>query len=340
MADENIVAAGGGWPVLREAGVSTQVETGLWRLTGRAAELETFDAAWGTKSCRGFLIVGEAGVGKTRLAEECLAHAVKAGWQARRATASAAAAAVPLGAIAHLIPPGVDLSDPVKAFTDTAAQLSGAKRQRWAFLVDDLHLLDAASVVLLRQLMDAGIARVIATVRTGEPTNEAVTALSHDDTVRWLELDVLDQKQVERLLRVALGASVEQRSLHDLYKASGGNVLYLRELVLGALARGALTSDGEIWRLSTDRPVGTPRLAELVGVRLAAAAAEDKPVLELLALTEPLPLADAQQVAPTDVLADLESAGLIRTFQDRRRTTVALAHPLYGEVLRAGMVPM
>jgi len=52
--------------------------------------------------------------------ERFLALAARAGLTGDRATASAAAAAVPLGEIAHMIPPGLDLPDPVRGFASVA----------------------------------------------------------------------------------------------------------------------------------------------------------------------------------------------------------------------------
>ncbi|WP_371670902.1 LuxR C-terminal-related transcriptional regulator [Streptomyces sp. NBC_00289] len=308
-----------------------------WPLTGRDGELEAFAAAWADRRCQGVVIFGPAGVGKSRLAEECLARAVHDGWKGSRASASAAAASVPLGAIAHLLPPGVDLSDPIKGFAAIARTLARPQRARWVLWVDDLHLLDAASAVLLRQLLDARAVRLIATVRAGEPAGDVVDALAGEDTLRRIDLTAFSGEQVERVLRAALGGPVGRHTVHYLYGASGGNAMYLHELVLGALAVGTLASDGEIWELTEDRPVATPRLIELIGARLATASERGRPVLELLALCEPLPLADAEAVGSLQMLADLERTELIRVHRDRRRTTLALAHPLYGEVLRADM---
>ncbi|MFI1050144.1 LuxR C-terminal-related transcriptional regulator [Streptomyces griseoruber] len=305
---------------------------------GREGELEEFTAASQDRTCRGFLVYGAAGVGKSRLAEECLERAAADGSRVGRATATAAAGAVPLGAIAHLLPAGVDLGDPVAGFAAVAAQLAtGRGEPQRVLLVDDLHLLDPASAVLLRQLMDAGAVRLIGTVRTGEPYGEAVAALTGGDAVRRVDLAVLDPGRTGELLAAALGRPVARHTVHELSAASGGNVLYLRELVLGALAAGDLTEDGEIWQLREGRLPGTARLAEVVGARLAGADPAGRPVLELLALCEPLPLADAESVAAPHAVAALERAGLIRVAQERRRTTVSLAHPLYGEVLRAGL---
>ncbi|WP_329319989.1 MULTISPECIES: AAA family ATPase [unclassified Streptomyces] len=258
---------------------------GRWPLVGRGPELDAFAAALSDPARRGFVVGGPAGVGRSRLAEECLDRAAAAGFRTGRATASAAAGAVPLGAIAHLLPAGVDLSDPVAGFAAVVKALAaGPGQRRRVLLVDDLHLLDAASAVLLRQLMDAAAILLIGTVRTGEPHGKAVTALRGGDEVSRVDLTVLPPERTESLLHTVLGGPVDRRTVHELALAGGGNVLYLRELVLGALAARDLTEDGEIWHLREGRLPGTARLTEVIDARLAAAATAGHPVLELLAL--------------------------------------------------------
>ncbi|MER6434571.1 LuxR family transcriptional regulator [Streptomyces sp900105245] len=309
-----------------------------WPLAGRKDELQRISQAWQNQRTKVLLLTGPAGVGKSRLADECLTQAVRGGWRGARATATAAAAAVPLGAIAHLLPPSVDMSDPVRAFSQVAAVLAGPQRNlRWAILVDDLHLLDTSSAVLLRQLLDSDGIRLIATIRSGEPVGEAVQALTGGDRSYRIDLGAFDQRQTEEVLQAALSGPIGQRTVHTFWAASRGNALYLREMVQGAVAASTLSSDGEIWELAKGGLPSTPRLVELIGSRLAGAEAEDRELLELLALCEPLSLEDAATVVHPQSLTNLESTGLIQMRQDRRRTTVALAHPLYGEALRADM---
>lgn len=308
--------------------------TSRWPLVGRDEELAAFAEAWASRRCRGLVIVGAAGVGKTRLADEYMAQAVRQGWAGGRATASAAAGAVPLGAIAHLIPAGVDMSDPATGFAQVATALGGPQRHRRVLQVDDLHLLDAASAILLGQLLDAGVIRLIATVRTGTTPVEAVNGLVGADRLLRVDLAPFDQDMVEQVLEAVLGGPVSRRAVHTLYEASGGNALYLHELVHGAQTSGALSRTDGVWDLSEGALAGTPRLTELITARLDTATPAARPVLELLALCEPLSLGDS---GPMAVLAELEAAGLIRVHLDGRRTAVALTHPLYGETLRTDM---
>ncbi|WP_181764391.1 LuxR C-terminal-related transcriptional regulator [Streptomyces albidus (ex Kaewkla and Franco 2022)] len=308
-----------------------------WPLFGRDEELDYLTQALSEYS--GMVIFGQAGVGKSRLAEECLAGAERSGFRVGRAVASTAARTVPLGAIAHLLPTGVDLSDPVKGFAAVADALRGSNSQdsqdRYAVFVDDIHLLDATSAMLLRQLMDAGVITLIATIRTGEPPSEAVQALTSGESVRHVELNAFDLQQTEALLQEVLGGPVGQRTVRDLHQVSGGNVLFLRELVRGALEGDALVNDGEVWEADPCAGWNTMRLTELIRVKVDSVSGCARDALELLACCGALPLTAIEATAPLGVLVDLERNGLIHFDTDRRRTRVSLTHPLYEEVLRA-----
>lgn len=308
-----------------------------WPLVGREPQLQAFERTLGDPLNRAFIIYGPAGVGKSRLAEECLQRAVRAGFKSGQATASAAAAAVPLGAIAHLVANGSAAREPVASFTSLQRTLAGEGERPWVMLVDDLHLLDATSAMLLRQLMDANTIRLIGTIRSGKEISDAVSMLQHGDAVHRVDLAELNESQVKDLLRSVLGGSIGLRTVREMFTVSGGNVLYLRELVLGAVESGSLRYDGEVWQLAADSISGTPRLAALIESRLAGAGAAGRPLLELLALCEPLSLGDLETVASLEIQNNLEAAGLIQVTTHQRRSTVSLAHPLYGEVLRAGL---
>ncbi|MEO3808317.1 LuxR C-terminal-related transcriptional regulator [Sphaerisporangium sp. B11E5] len=333
--------------------------TGRWPLVGRDAETARFAEVLADRWSQGFVVCGPRGSGKSRLVEEFLAAAVAQGYQTVRAATSEAASTVPFGAVAHLLPPDVHPANPVAGFVSVSRALAGT-RDRLVVLVDDLDLLDQASVVLMRQLMDVGLIFVIGAIRAGGPASEAVEALPWDAGVHRADLAELGGDAVEDLLRAVLGGPAGRRTLHELFTLSGGNALYLRELVLGALRAGALTSDGTLWELTGDAwraaasqdpagdawrgsavsrdPAGdvwpvTPRLAELVGARLAAAGEPARPLLEALALCGTLGPLDL--AASPRHLIELEQAGLIRASGEGRRVSLTLAHPLYAAVLRA-----
>ena len=120
-----------------------------------------------------------------------------------------------------------------------------------------------------------------------------------------------------------------------LFDRSGGNPLFLRELVLAALETGLLGDQRGLWRL--DRPIGpVARLSELIDARLADLGDREREALEIVAFAEP--------AQPECRAADRRHRSRVardgRAHQrDSRRcqARVRLAHPLYGDVLRTGL---
>ncbi|MFF3313424.1 LuxR C-terminal-related transcriptional regulator [Streptomyces sp. NPDC002952] len=309
-----------------------------WPMVGRDEEIAELKSAWSSRKSRILIVSGPAGVGKSRLVDEFLGLLSAQGVSCRRVVATVSAAAVPLGALAHLIPDGVDLSDPVHGFAAVARAMAGENQSDTAMLVDDIQLLDGTSAVLLRQLLDAGAVRIIATLRTGHPVAEAVASLIHGDAAHWVDLGELDETRTDQLLQATLGGPVARSALQMLHTAAKGNALYLRELVHAALVTGRLSHDGETWDLSVDWVPAATRLSALVGARMAAVEPEARIALDLLAVCGPLSLGDLEAVTSAATLARLESDALIQCRTARRRTEVSLAHPLYGEILRT-MLP-
>ncbi|MFF5114250.1 LuxR C-terminal-related transcriptional regulator [Streptosporangium sp. NPDC000509] len=320
----------------------TTVETVVrrWSLVGRDAELEAFKAVLHETGYKGFLIFGEPGVGMTRLAEECLAVAALRGHAVGRAAATGAAAEIPLGAVAHLLPDGVDLSDPIAGFATAVRLMSRAytATARLVLLIDDLHLLDSASVMLLRQLMETDAVFLVGTVRSDASSLESVVTLGRGDAVHHADLAPLTWREVNELLQHALAGHVHRETVDRLHAASGGNPLYLGELVRGALAEGRLTNDGEVWQLVAGEPLPvTRRLTDVIRHRLATVVPRGRRLLDVLALCGPVSVADLEREPDTEILDELERAGLVTVVREGRRTYARLAHPLYAEVLPPGI---
>jgi DNA-binding CsgD family transcriptional regulator len=78
-------------------------------------------------------------------------------------------------------------------------------------------------------------------------------------------------------------------------------------------------------------------LVELVALRLGDLSQSERSVLELLALGEPLGPAELARLADPPAVDALEEKGLIASATDGRRIEIRLAHPVYGDVVRAGI---
>jgi ATP/maltotriose-dependent transcriptional regulator MalT len=318
------------------------VASGRWPLVGRHEDLESITDAVLHGGAGAVLLYGPAGVGKTRLADEALDVARRNGREVGRVSAGAGAEGLSLGALIPLLPVEVvDVRfDPVALFaTVTDAFRARAGDTPYVLFVDDLHRLDAASSTLLGQLVDAGAILLLATVRSGETVEGAASELWRRDHVLRIDLDNLRDESVDTLLHLALGGPVEAATVTAIATASRGNVLFVRELVLGARAAGRLVEHQGVWRL-TGPLLATDRLAEVVDARLGALTDDAADLLATLALLAPLGLAELETRFGADQVASLDTAGLLDLRTDRRREEVSLAHPLYAEVVRDRLSPL
>jgi ATP/maltotriose-dependent transcriptional regulator MalT len=309
-----------------------------WPLARRGSELDDFIAALDSAGTNVVVLYGPAGVGKSRLADAFLAAAEGHKRLTARVTGSAAAALMPLGALAPVLPHDLDASSSARELFDrTRSELQSlGGEDRLVLLVDDAHLLDTSSSVLLTQLIDAGAVFVVATIRDGEAVPDAVAGWWRGERALRMDLKDLDQAATAEVLRLALGGEVGADTVRRLHVASGGNPLLLRELVLQTLAADRLRDDSGTWRIVGAIPP-SQRLSELFAVRLAALGEPERHVLQQLALCAPLGPAELTEPGASADLEALERAGLIRVILDDHRQQLALAHPLYGESLRAGL---
>src|SRR6516164_10609988 len=286
-------------------------------IVGRDPELAVFDRALSSGEYAGLVIHGRAGVGKTRLADECRMSAAAGDQPTERVVGSRTTALLPLGAVAALLAGGLGLPGPdgqlstVALFERTRRALQERHHgRRLVTVADDVPLVDSSSLALLGYLAAQGTIFLIATVRTGEPAPDLVTDLWRDGRVARVDLADLSRTHLDTLLHLALGGPIEAGAARHLWEVTRGNPLYVHELVLGALESGALVERSGVWHLEGRWPA-TSRLLDLVEQRIGGLSAEARSVVELLALCQPLELGYLETVAPIGVLESLEQAGLV-----------------------------
>ncbi len=306
-----------------------------WPLVGRGDELALAQESLRRRSC--VVLAGAAGVGKTRLAREVLA-ANAGGATPQWVAATRSAATVALGAFAHLVP-GESLA--VGEGQDRRAVIFDAivralahhsAQGRPVVGVDDAHLLDDASATLVHLLVTAGAARVVVTVRSGEPTPDPVVALWKDEHALRIEVQPLSRIEVNELLAATLRGTVDGGTARRLFDVTRGNALFLRELVDEGLASGALIEEAGVWRWNGPLHPGV-RLRDLIAERLGGLDDTERDALELVALGEPLTGTVVDRLVPGDVLRRLERRRVVEVGRVDGRLELRLAHPLFGDVL-------
>jgi DNA-binding CsgD family transcriptional regulator len=201
-------------------------------------------------------------------------------------------------------------------------------------LADDSQHFDEASAGLLHQLAAAGQLVVIVTTRSGTDTPPALTELWKDGFAERIELQNLSRRETAELLAAGLGGPVRDSSANRLWQVTGGNPLYLREVVLASEETGALNKVDEEWRWDGAWASGA-RLREIVAGRLGRLDPDELTVMEMIALAGSLPLTVVTAASSALAVQDLETRGLLRTERIGRRLEVEIAHPLHAEVVRA-----
>lgn len=308
-----------------------------WPLIGRSEETGVIEAALSASDASGIVVYGAAGVGKSRLAREALSAAESQGWECRWAAGTSSARGIPLGAFTAWAPSGV--TDTVQllrgVIESLTAPTSGGTVVLW---VDDVHLLDDLSIFVVHQIVQRGAAKVILTIRDGEPIAAAVQEIWTVGQFDRLDLQPLSVEETTTLLSATLEGPVDPGAAERLWKLTRGNVLYLRNIVEQEVADGRIVQRSGYWRWLGD-PVMPPGLVELIESRIGALPAPVSDVIDALAVGEPIELAALRRIADPAAVEEADTRGLIALEPVVGGVEVRVAHPLYGEVRRGRAAP-
>lgn len=304
-----------------------------WPLTGRDEEIGLITEVLTGDGCRGIVLAGRAGVGKSRLARESISALAAQAWSVRHIAATATGRFVPLGAFAQW----VDECDgtPLELARTVIRALSAGATGRLLVFVDDAHLLDDLSALVLHQLAVQGAATVLLTIRSGKPSPDAVTELWKDGVIRRLELQPLSRTESDDLLLHVLGLPPDRECGELLWRLTQGNVLFLRQLVEQEQAAGRLVHEHGRCRW-IGPSAASPSLVEVVEHQIGAMSDAVRDVVDLVAVGEPVDWHVMVNLVDADALEEAERRELIRTTDG----AVYAGHPMYAEVLLAQCGPL
>ena len=307
---------------------------GAEQLAGRDSELKVICRALsGAGNHAGVVIAGAAGVGKTRLAREALRRAGASGERTKWIVGTESARALPLGAFIGSL--GGEMSDPLTNVRRVINSFVAQQRQgRVVVGVDDAHLLDGLSALVVHQLAQSGGARLIVTVRTGGDEPDAVTALWKEGLLARLDLEPLSAAATREVIETNLGGPVDARSAARFRKLTGGNTLFLRQLLSDQVAAGRMRKSAGVWMWDGDVAVSAS-LSDTVARQMGRLTPRVATVVDTLSQCEPLAMEVLCDLVPRRDLAVAESMGLVNVERTASGPTARLAHPLFGELRRA-----
>jgi DNA-binding CsgD family transcriptional regulator len=303
-------------------------------LTGRDSEFAFIRRSLtGAGSHSGVVIAGAAGVGKTWLAREALRRAEAAGERTKWIVGTESARALPLGAFIGEL--GESMSDPLTNVRRVISSFVAQQRRgRVVVGIDDAHLLDGLSALVVHQLAQSGGARLVVTMRTGSEEPDAVTLLYKDGLLARLDLEPLSAAATREVIESTLGGPVDARSAARFGKLTGGNALFLRQLLADQIAAGRMRNLAGVWMWDGDVAVSAS-LSDTVGRQMGRLSPRLATVVDTLSQCEPLDVDVLCDLVRRADLAAAERMGLVSVERTGGRLTARLAHPLFGELRRA-----
>ncbi|ORA14225.1 LuxR family transcriptional regulator [Mycobacterium arosiense ATCC BAA-1401 = DSM 45069] len=284
----------------------------------------------------GVALVGDSGVGKSTLARMLAKTVESAGRTVRFALGTKTGYAVPLGAFSRSVSLGVTHEPAIML---AAAHNTLSQEKNLVMVVDDAQLLDPLSATLVNQLAAGRSARLIVTIRSGEPVSDAVTALLKERILLTVHVDPFTREQTAQLAGAVLGGPVDFRLVDELFERSAGNPLLLRGFLAAGHESGALVQTEQGWQLRG--PLRADReLHDALEFQLQSLSAAELEVVEILATAERLKWEVLRDVCDAEAVASLERRGLIQLVADGSHTLAQLNHPMLGEAAtrHAGMV--
>jgi DNA-binding CsgD family transcriptional regulator len=316
---------------------------GGWPFVGRAAQLEQLAGL--TAARTSVLLVGDPGIGKSALAARLAEGLARAGRPVGAVSGQALSGRVPFEAFATLLSsaspadpaePADGQLTPRRVAEQVHRVLRAAARDDVLLLVDDAHLLDEASVLVLHHLVVDALATLVLTSSAPLQLPEAVRRLVHEGRCRSVEVTGLADADLAVALEQALGAPVEPRTERTFLRRAEGNPLLLRDLLAAAEDAQSLALVDGVWRLVRDAPLART-IRDLVAGRVAELPPDQLAALETVAATEPLPTDVAAGLVGWEVLEALEAARLVAVREELGRSQVSTAHPVYGDAIRADL---
>jgi DNA-binding CsgD family transcriptional regulator len=345
-------------------------------LVGREREQATLrDALAAALAGRGSLVLigGEAGIGKTALAEALLVAAEEQGACVLVGRCYDLSETPPYGPWAEaldrvptddnfpalpraVLPSGRDgaaLASQETILHRVSDYLTAlAARHPLILLLDDLHWADPASLDLLRILargLDQQPILVLATYRADEVADDHALAallplLVREARAARLDLRPLDQDAIGILIttRYGLGVADRDRLAGYLSRRTEGNALFLGELLRTLESAGMLHQSADRWLLGDLAGVPVPPLLrQVIAGRLARLGDEDRRLLAVAAVLGQEPpfalWATVAEVEAEALLATAERTVAVRVLEPTD-DGVRFTHALIRETLYAGVL--
>lgn len=292
---------------------------------GRSDELERLRAALRNRETRLVVVTGEGGVGKSHLLE-VVANEVGA----VRAFGTAAIAQVPLGAMTHLV------RTTSLTLTEMVADVVSAVPVGGVLAIDDIDQCDEVSLGVALRVARDHARTLIATVRTVDGVlPQAVAEFAYDAGSEVVRLGPFGRAETEAFVESLLGDVVDAGVVAEVWQRTGGNALFIAQIVKEARECQTLTRSVSGWVAHGQLAVPA-RLRQLLVARIGGLDPAAREGACFLAAVGSIGIREVEESARRGPLERLVDAGVAAWDRDVLR----FVHPLFAEVLWEELSPL
>ncbi|NMR28224.1 LuxR C-terminal-related transcriptional regulator [Crystallibacter degradans] len=204
--------------------------------------------------------------------------------------------------------------------------------------VDHGEFLDDVSAAILAQLCMNKSITLVGTFDDTFPMGEEAAVLCHDDKLAMVRLEPLSMSSAAVMLAVGLRGPTSFAVVQELWKCSNGNQRLIKALALEWKKSGHLKETPGGWILSGTVAPLDGHVSDIWKSRLALLTAGQRSFVELIALSEELPLGTALQLTdPADLDAVYEQ-GLLR-FSSGHPVRIRMRNDMAGPIVRSQVPP-
>ncbi|MDR6557086.1 DNA-binding CsgD family transcriptional regulator [Arthrobacter pascens] len=308
-----------------------------WSVPARSADLESIRNALTDSDSLGVVITGARGVGKSSLARTAVADLGPDVW-ALQLRSPLAGSQTSYGCLAFLLArlPQSAMGSPTAILQGITSLIkSDAGGRECIITLDTTGMIDDMSAGILLNIMLTRTARVIAIAPGTSDLPADFHWLLTDRRLTEVRLENLNELQTRQVLLTLLGHRVSASLVSTYHAIVGGNPLLLKALVTEQQQSGNLVLSDSVWTLR-DKVVldGAAGLDDIVRSRWSRETPESREVMEMLSCARRVPLSRLTELYGTDIVADMEDAGLLKV-GDTEERWVSLREQYLGDVVRS-----
>lgn len=298
------------------------------------------------------LLIGEAGSGRHVLAQQAISSVGGAeegptSPDVVTLNASATVQEIPFALLRAALPQAgatapADIPDAAAGYSAVIAAWP-ARAGGTIFLVDDADSADELTLQVIAAAAGALHYRVVITARSLTALPLPVAQLLREKPVTVIELPPLDHTQSAQLTCHLLSPhAVEAETISRLHRVSGGNPLFLTELIASLQRSGALTRFDDLvsWTSDSTAPASLP---EFLVRELSRTSPTTRSALLTIALAEPIPvsaLATIGDIATPEAIDSLLEHRVLReVFAPDGSALLRTSNQLIGDTVRQAIPP-